>query len=192
MKDNKIAEILIELRKEYKFTQSDLAEKLDVTFQAVSKWERGENLPDAYTLIELAKIYHITVDEILKGELNQKKEKKGMNKTLRSLLITIGIVFLMIAPIPYFTSADGDGNGYLIATLITSVLGIVILLFVVLEATQHREISERSKEDIRIDNIVYSTCAVIFLGTGLIWGLWYVSWIVFILGYVVTLILKKE
>ena len=191
MKDNKIAEVLIKLRKENNFTQSDLANKLDVSFQAVSKWERGENLPDAYSLIEIAKTYGITVDEILKGELNKRQVKKGLSKTIRSVLITLGFALLMIAPIPYLTADQFNSSGNIIAALITSMLGISILLFVFLEINQHKELTETRRDEIRKDNIVYGFCAFIFLGAGLIWGLWHVAWIIFILGYAVTLILKK-
>ena len=190
MKNNKIADVLIQLRKENGFTQSNLAEKLDVSFQAVSKWERGENLPDAYSLIEIAKVYGITVDEILKGELNEKVKKEGLSNRVRNILFTLGILFLMISPIPYFTDFGGDSKGWLIATFLIAIVGIAILVFTGLEMGSHS--NQKSKEETRIENIVYGICAAIFLGTGLLWGLWHVGWIVFILGYVATLILYKE
>lgn len=192
MKDNKIAELLIKLRKEKGFTQTDLADKLDISFQAVSKWERGENLPDAFLLIEIARIYGITVDEILKGECIKIDEKKGLSNRVRNLLLTLGIAFLLISPIPIFTDSRVDSSGWLIASLLTGMFGIVILVFVGLEMGRNRERTYKSKEETRIDNIVYGTCAAIFLATGLIWGLWYVGWVVFILGYVTTLILNKD
>lgn len=55
------------LRKNRGFTQTDLGERLGVTFQAVSKWERGEALPDAALLVDLAEALETTVDLILTG-----------------------------------------------------------------------------------------------------------------------------
>ncbi len=55
------------LRKQRGLTQKELAESLSVTFQSVSKWERGENLPDASILLELADILETTTDKILNG-----------------------------------------------------------------------------------------------------------------------------
>ena len=55
------------LRKNAGLTQSDLGERLGVSFQAVSKWERGENLPDVGILLDLASILRTTVDNILSG-----------------------------------------------------------------------------------------------------------------------------
>lgn len=55
------------LRRQKGLTQSELGERLGVTFQAVSKWERGETLPDTPILLELAEILETTVDCILTG-----------------------------------------------------------------------------------------------------------------------------
>lgn len=55
------------LRKSRGLTQSDLGERLGVSFQAVSKWERGETLPDTAILLDLAEALETTVDFILSG-----------------------------------------------------------------------------------------------------------------------------
>lgn len=68
------AKLLVELRKEHNYTQNDIAEICGVSYQAVSKWERGENLPDTMILKELAHLYNISVDELLNGVLEEKKE----------------------------------------------------------------------------------------------------------------------
>lgn len=53
------------LRKKKGMTQADLGERLNVTFQSVSKWERGETLPDTAVLPELARVLETTIDHIL-------------------------------------------------------------------------------------------------------------------------------
>ena len=65
-----LANRLAELRKEHGLSQEELADKLQVSRQAISKWERGEASPDTDNLIELAKIYNISLDELvgLSGE----------------------------------------------------------------------------------------------------------------------------
>lgn len=55
------------LRKIKKLTQNDLGERLNVSFQAVSKWELGETLPDTSILIDIADVLETTVDNILSG-----------------------------------------------------------------------------------------------------------------------------
>ena len=60
---------LLELRKKFGLSQEELAEKLDVSRQAVSKWERGESLPDTDNLITISKLYDVSLDELV-GNIN--------------------------------------------------------------------------------------------------------------------------
>ena len=59
------------LRKQHGLSQEQLAEKLEVSRQAVSKWERGEASPDIENLSSLAKLYGITIDELVNGVQEQ-------------------------------------------------------------------------------------------------------------------------
>ena len=56
---------IIELRKKYNLTQTELADLMNISFQAVSNWERGNSMPDISKLPELAKIFNVSVDELL-------------------------------------------------------------------------------------------------------------------------------
>lgn len=60
-----IANRLYELRKRYNYSQEELADKIGVSRQAVSKWERAEASPDTDNLILLAKLYNVSLDELL-------------------------------------------------------------------------------------------------------------------------------
>ena len=68
MNREKMANYLIELRKGKDLSQASLAELMGVTFQAVSKWERSEAIPDITILEQLSKLYGVTIDEIINGE----------------------------------------------------------------------------------------------------------------------------
>ncbi len=72
----KMGEFLLNQRKNKNLSQENLAEIIGVTFQAVSKWERGEAIPDILTLEKLAKLYNISIDEIISG---QKKEPQKVS-----------------------------------------------------------------------------------------------------------------
>ena len=61
------AKRLFEYRKANGFSQEELAEKIGVSRQAISKWERSESSPDTDNLIALANLYGITIDELLNG-----------------------------------------------------------------------------------------------------------------------------
>lgn len=73
----KTAERLRQLRKQHGFSQEELAEKIGVSRQAVSKWERAEASPDTDNLIELAEIYGITLDELLNGKKPDSDDAKA-------------------------------------------------------------------------------------------------------------------
>ena len=66
--DIKTADRLASLRRASGLSQEELADKLGVSRQAVSKWERNESSPDTDNLIELSKIYNVSLDELLFGE----------------------------------------------------------------------------------------------------------------------------
>lgn len=67
MNMQKVGTQIAMLRKQKGLTQSDLGERLGVTFQSVSKWERGETLPDVSLLLDLANVLETSVDFILNG-----------------------------------------------------------------------------------------------------------------------------
>lgn len=58
---------LSRLRKDRDMTQSDLAEKLNLTRQAISKYETGDSFPDVSILVEIANIFHITLDDLIRA-----------------------------------------------------------------------------------------------------------------------------
>ena len=74
--DIKIANRLTEVRKNHGMSQGDLADKLGVSRQAVSKWERGESSPDIDKVFALADIYCTSLDELLGYEKKEAPEAK--------------------------------------------------------------------------------------------------------------------
>ena len=69
-----------ELRKQKNMTQMELADKMNISFQAVSNWERGNSMPDISKLPELAEILGVTIDELL-GKKSELIENIIDNKT---------------------------------------------------------------------------------------------------------------
>ena len=74
MNQEKIGKFIVEQRKIQKLTQEQLAEKLHVSKNAVSKWERGLNLPDVSIMKDLCFILDITLNELFAGEKIKKEE----------------------------------------------------------------------------------------------------------------------
>ena len=70
-----LADKITELRKKRGWSQKELAEKVDVTRQSVSKWESAQSTPDLDKILKLAEIFEVTTDELLKAEQRFEEEK---------------------------------------------------------------------------------------------------------------------
>ena len=85
MNQDKISKFIKNLREESNMTQEELADKIPISRQAISKWERGISIPDAQTLIRLSEIFNLSINEILSGE--------KINKT--NIMLSIKIILYM-------------------------------------------------------------------------------------------------
>ena len=116
----KIGQFISERRKSLGLTQLQLAEKLNVTDRAVSKWERGKSLPDSSIMLELCDLLKITVNDLLSGEvvmadnytkelenkiIEMAKQKEESDKRLLTLEVVIGVLSLIILFVPIFLAA---------------------------------------------------------------------------------------
>ena len=154
MNQIKIGRFIAERRKEQKLTQMQLAEKLDITDRAVSKWETGKSLPDASIMLELCGLLKITVNDLLSGEVvsmnnyNEKseknllemiKQKEQADKRLLSLEIVIGLMSVMFLFSMIFIAALIEMQDWLKVVLI--VFGFVIFMIGILVALRIEQVA---------------------------------------------------
>ena len=115
MNQIKIGKFIAERRKLVNLTQAQLADLLNITDRAVSKWETGKSLPDASIMLKLCSILKITVNDLLSGEVinmknyNQEmenkliemiKQKEESDKRLLRLEWVIGILAIVVVFVP--------------------------------------------------------------------------------------------
>ena len=81
-----IGKFIATLRKEQGLTQEELSIKLETSREAVSKWERGVNLPNPECLIMLSNLFKVSVNEILLGERENSKNKKELEQVPLNIL----------------------------------------------------------------------------------------------------------
>ena len=112
----KIGEFIMKLRKKNKLTQSELASLVFVARETVGKWERGINPPDAHSLVLLAELFNVSVNEILVGEyINDSNKEKIHTLALnivnsndknripkRQNLIIIAVIIIVAFLLTYF------------------------------------------------------------------------------------------
>lgn len=80
---NQIGANIAAYRKRFGMTQAGLAEKLNYSDKAVSKWERGESIPDVLTLAALAELFGVSVDTLLSDPNELPQEAAGLDETMR-------------------------------------------------------------------------------------------------------------
>ncbi len=138
--ESKVGKKILTLRKESGMSQEQLAEKLSVSRQAISKWERGESLPELYNLMAISDIFSISMDYLTKdGALIEKEEKtklalesieiKDENVNKKSLIsLSVGIVIILISVFSYILIENYMGKGLTI--FIFSILLSIGLFFI--------------------------------------------------------------
>lgn len=91
MDQEKIGNFIKEIRTKNNLTQKQFADKYNVTYQAVSKWENGKNMPDVALIKQISRDFNISLEEIYNGELNINKKKNNF-----IVYIILSVVFLLI------------------------------------------------------------------------------------------------
>ena len=98
-----IAANISDLRRKHSMTQLDLAEKLNYTDKAISKWERGESIPDVLVLKNIADLFGVTVDYLLEeehpapaAEIEQEQEAAKKQQSVRTRGFVTGMSILLV------------------------------------------------------------------------------------------------
>ena len=142
----KIGRFIATRRKEVGLTQLELAEKLNISDRAISKWETGKSLPDASIMIELCEILGIGINELFYGEminmnendkkydeiiLAMKKEQEDSTKRLLSMEIVIGVLISIVFFALIFIASFVEMEEWLRITLIMTgfIPFIIMILF---------------------------------------------------------------
>ena len=178
-----LADKIIKLRKQLGWSQEELAEKVNVSRQSVSKWESTNSIPDLNRIILLAEIFDVSTDYLIKDdveevELKNESTEPGINQiSLEQAqsyinskieafdLITKGVVLCICSVIPLlFFLAMAETNRLNITSNIASALGVVSILVMVSLAVSYfiktnqfeREIATIEKEKFELAFGVHS------------------------------------
>jgi transcriptional regulator with XRE-family HTH domain len=174
-----IAKNIIDLRKSINWTQAELAQKLNYSDKAVSKWERAESIPDVAVLKEIADLFHVTIDYLLETDHTKSKtvlQIVSKHKKRNRLIITLlsaSLVFLIATLIFVFwelSSLKLSQPSWIVYVYAFPVACIVLLVF--------NSIWGKGKINFAIiSSLVWSTLLSVYLSfpsPG--------SWLIFIIG----------
>ena len=140
----KIGKFIAECRKKNNLTQMQLAEKLNITDRAISKWENGKGRPDSSIMLDLCNELKISVNELLSGEVlemnsyNEKleqnlidivRQKEASDKRLLIIEIVIGVLISIVFFALIFIASIVEMQDWLKITLIiTGLIPFIIMI----------------------------------------------------------------
>lgn len=176
-----IAKNIIELRTAAGMTQIELAEKLNYTDKAVSKWERGESVPDVSVLLRIAELFGVTLDYLVhpherKRTISELETEKVRN---RGLITGIGIVLVWLVATALYVSTDIASVPYIYRWLVFvwAVPASAVVWLILNSIWFNKKINY-----IIISLLVWSALASVYL-TLLVYGIDVFNiWVLFILG----------
>ena len=143
---------IVQLRKKTGWSQEELAAQLNVSRQAVSKWEGAQSVPDLDRILQMSALFGVTTDYLLKDELEAEEPTSGKDSDLRrvgleeanaylawreraSLRIAVATFLCILSPIPLLLlSAASQVEGWGISENQAGIAGVIVLLLIVAAA----------------------------------------------------------
>ena len=205
---NEFGEFLYALRKEKGMTQAALAEKLNVTNKAVSKWETGEAMPETGLLLPIAEIFGVTVDELLSGKRAEHETQTPAGNTLSPSIeghlftrgkddppetlpdkicgvICAALVLGGIAVYLFLGVLAGLWTPYwVIIPACALSCGIIRIIFSLCDRVKRKTQLEKGKNPYTDGacGIIILVCIITYLLLGALANLWHPYWIIIVIG----------
>ncbi len=150
----KVGKFIAQCRKDKNMTQAQLAEKLNITDRAISKWETGKGMPDSSIMLELCAELNISVNELLSGEvikmenynlkaeenlLELKKQKEDSDRNMLKMEVIIGYIsaiqFLALIFIASFIEMPS------VVRILLIILGSILFVIGIINAVKIEQIA---------------------------------------------------
>ena len=192
-----LGEKLLELRKSKHLSQEEVAYKLNVTRQTVSKWETDQSTPDFDKVIPLCELYDITPDELFKGKKeeiqienngddNKGKIAKGIGMGV--LLYFVAVAWIMVS-IPVFMI-----NPILSSAIFLLICGVAtfVIIYTCIVYKKKNIKKQHPKNELlkQITNIIAIITLIIYLIVSFNTMAWHITWIIWIIYAVIEEIIK--
>lgn len=198
-----IGEKLLNLRKQKNLSQEEVANRLNVSRQTISKWETDQSTPDLDKIGPLCELFEISADELIIGEStiksettneqeeknqfadNRKKRAQGIGRGM--LLYFIAIAWIMIS-IPVMMMNPIVASA--IFLIICGVATYLIIYSCIIYKNKREEIPKENKLLKQIENIIGVIFLIIYLLISFMTMAWHITWIIWIVCGLVEEILK--
>lgn len=194
---------LIEFRKKENLSQEELAYKLNVTRQTISKWETDQSTPDFDKIVPLCKVFGITTDELFNGakketndyeekidssKIQENKKKRTIGLVISIFLYFLSIIWIMISiPVLMFDPIVASSIFLLFCGISTCIL---IYTQIVYKKEKTKKEKHENKLYKQIDSIVSIVTTIIYLLISFITFRWDITWIIWLIYALVMEIIK--
>jgi transcriptional regulator with XRE-family HTH domain len=193
----KLGERLFEYRKKKGLSQEEVASKLNVTRQTISKWETDQSLPDFDKIVPICELFGITTAELLKGEKEESiiinsdlkyKKEKALIMSISIFLYFLSIIWIILASELFNIN---DGLIVSIFMFICAVATIIMIYYFIANDHSRKEI--KKKENKKLKDILYITSIlflIIYLTVSFITFAWHITWMIWLIYSLVVSIIK--
>ena len=198
-----INEKIYNLRKEHGLSQEELANKLNVSRQTISKWEVGESTPDFDKIVPLCEVFEISTEELLRDRkidedcIKEVKEEKNKVDVVKAALICISIFlyfFALVAIIIGETALHlNDGVVIGIFFIICGIATALIVFTCMTRPSKTKEVDEEKIKDPVLKSVLSIASLItlcIYLTISFMTMAWHITWIIWIIYAVVAEIIK--
>lgn len=186
-----LGERLISFRKKLNLSQEEVAEKLGVTRQTVSKWETDQSTPDFDKIVPICELYSISTNELINGEVEEIKSVDVVDNNKRTKGIILGVFLYFVAVISIMITVPVlTINPVVGAAIFLVVCAIATCIIVYTCITYKKEKKEENTLYKQIDNIISIIFLIIYLLVSFITMAWHITWIIWIIYALVTSIVK--
>ncbi len=208
-----IGEKLYELRKGKNLSQEEVAEKLNVTRQTVSKWETNQSSPDFDKILPICELFEISTEELITGkkpkeknneneemEKDVKEEKENLTRDeirIKSAEIVSTSVFLYILDIVILVLSIAwlDLDPILVVSIFLILIAIATTRIIkhymsIPKIQETKEEEEETELQKQINSIVYIISTIIYFLVSFGTYAWHISWIIFVIAALVCQVIK--
>lgn len=180
MEDSEIrenfAKNLLKLRKNKKWNQQEMADKLSYSDKAISKWENGDTIPDIYTMKRIADLFGISVDQLISNENVVRISNKKKNRALITL-VSSGLCYLIATIVFFALKLNNIDKAYLSYLFATASASIVCIVFI-------RLWYKKVFVMIAIDTLVISIAFIIMIFMN-----FYLAWVIILVASITIILL---
>lgn len=199
-----LGERLFELRKAKNLTQDEVAEKLNVTRQTVSKWETNQSTPDFDKIVPISELFEIGVEELLTGKLKEEKQLEKEEKVLtkqeakeKSAKVVSGSIFIYILAVALIMILVPvkHVNPIVASSIFLILIGWATARIIknYMSIPKFEKTKEEKKEEKiikQINGIIGSICVALYFIVSFTTMAWHVTWVIFIINGLICQVVK--